>query len=121
MNSTVIASKAPAAGRIRRRPGLWLGAGALLASGLVYGSVRLYDRYKVRVNVNGVEHIHEVQSGPDGTAMVEVTLPDGKKARMLVGPENKGPDGEIRAGISVSENPPSVRKNDATAAPQKKD
>jgi hypothetical protein len=116
-----VPSAIPASGRRRRLAG-WVGAGALLASGLVYGSVRLYERYIVNVNVNGVDHIKAVEPGPDGTALIEVPTPNGGKARILVGPENMGPDGVIRAGVIIrSENdkPGELAVDGATVGPIK--
>ncbi len=85
----------------RGRLGLWLGVGAVLVSGAVYGSVRLYQSYMVHLTVNGQEQVHQVEAGPDGTAMVEVPIEGGGTARILVGPDNVGADGTIRAGIEV--------------------
>lgn len=87
----------------RARAGIWLGVAAVLLGGAVYGGVRLYDRYIVKMNVNGKESVHEVEALPDGNALVEVPLEGGGTARILVGPENVGEDGRIRAGITIQD------------------
>lgn len=99
--------QAPARSR-RSRLGLWLGAGALLTTGAVFGGVRAYQSYIVHLNVNGVEQVHQVQPGADGTALVSVPMAGGGQARILVGPENVGSDGAIHASISIQPAPTTV-------------
>lgn len=81
------------------RAGILWGVGVLLTGGAVLGATRLYERYHVRLTVNGVESEHTVEAGPDGTALMEVEMPGGGHARVLVGAENVGPDGQIHVGL----------------------
>lgn len=82
-----------------RRIGLMIALGALGLTGAVYGGVRIYDEYIVRVTVNG--EVAEFAAEPDaeGLAMIEVPMQGGGRARVLVGPENIGPDGKIHVGL----------------------
>lgn len=82
-----------------RRAGLLFGIGGLMLAGAVYGATRLYEQYRVKLTVNGVQSEHTVEAGPDGTAMMEVQLPGGGQARVLVGPENVGDDGQIHVAL----------------------
>ncbi|HLO40264.1 MAG TPA: hypothetical protein VK176_04515 [Phycisphaerales bacterium] len=86
-----------------RKLGLWIAGGLLMISGAVYGGVKLYDMYVVNLTVNGVQQVHKVTPLPDGTALVETPLKGGGTARVLVGPENIGPDGTINVRIDVGE------------------
>ncbi len=88
-----------------RRAGLLFGIGGLMLAGAVYGATRLYEQYRVRLTVNGVQSEHTVEAGPDGTALMEVQLPGGGHARVLVGPENVGGDGQIHVGLTVEGGP----------------
>lgn len=94
--------------RTRRLRGskLFLTLGVLLAGGTVFGAAKLYESYRVRVNVNGVTHERDVTPGPDGTATIVEQLAGGGKARIIVGPENIGADGKIHVGINVSPGDP---------------
>jgi hypothetical protein len=84
-----------------RRLGIWIAGGLLMLSGAVYGGVQLYDMYVVKLTVNGEEQIHKVTPLPDGTALVETPLKGGGTAKVLVGPENMGPDGTINVKIQI--------------------
>ena len=84
-----------------RRAGVLFGVAGLLTAGAVFGATRLYEQYRVRLNVNGVETEHTVEAGPDGTAMMEVDLPNGGHVKLLVGKDNIGADGKIDVGVRV--------------------
>lgn len=84
-----------------KRLGLWIAGGILMLSGAVYGGVSLYNMYVVKLTVNGEEQTHVVTPLPDGTALVETPLKGGGTAKVLVGPENMGPDGTINVKIQI--------------------
>lgn len=84
-----------------RRSRFFLTLGVLLAGGTVFGAAKLYESYRVRVNVNGMTHERDVTPGPDGTATIVEQLEGGGKATIIVGPENIGADGKIHVGINV--------------------
>lgn len=89
-----------------RRSKFFLTLGVLLAGGTVFGAAKLYESYRVRVNINGVTHERDVTPGPDGTATIVEQLAGGGKAQIIVGPENIGADGKIHVGINVAPGDP---------------
>ncbi len=92
--------------RRSRRSRLFLTLGVLLAGGTVFGAAKLYESYRVRVNVNGMTHERDVTPGPDGTATIVEQLDGGGQATIIVGPENIGADGKIHVGINVAPGDP---------------
>lgn len=81
-----------------RRLSLWIGAGLLAATGVVYGAARIYERYTVRVEANGVASEHQVEAGPDGAATLVVPTNGGGQATIQVGRD----DGQVHVNVEAT-------------------
>jgi hypothetical protein len=82
--------------RSRRRFGLFLGLGALMATSAVFGAARLYDRYAVRVEWNGQVYEGVAEVDLDGSASMDLAL-DGCEGTVYIQPV--GEDGQVNVSV----------------------